>query len=79
MLPCLWYLQNFKNFSRFLKYQDQNVFQVILSNFDFLTTDPPPPPPPTITTEKEITPDLAECKVGPKKHFYKKNFLFKFL
>ena len=38
----------------FQKFQNQNVFQVILSNFDFLTPDTPPPP--TITTENEITP-----------------------
>ena len=41
-------IQNFENFIRSQKFQNQNVFQVILSNFDLLTLGaaPPPPPPP---------------------------------
>ena len=58
------HLQNFKNFIRFQKFQNHNVFQAILDNFDFWTPDPPSP---TYTTVNQITPDLAWCKFGPKK------------
>ena len=33
--------KKFEYFIGFQKIQNQNVFQVILSNFDFLTPDPP--------------------------------------
>ena len=66
------HLCNFENFIRFQKVQNQNVFQVIVSNFEFLTPDLLthwPPLPPTITTENEKTPALAWCKLGPKNIF----------
>ena len=68
------HLWNFKNVMRFQKFQNQCVFQVILSNFwifwpqtldiklelKHFSWDPEaPPPPPTITTKNDITPDLV--------------------
>ena len=66
------------------KIPTQNVFQVIQSNFDFLTWVPPPPPH-TMTTENEITPDLAWHKLGPQIFFsnfclnFCSNFFFQFV
>ena len=43
------------------------MFQFILNNFDFL----PCTPLPTITTENEIIPDSAWCKLIPRNIFFK--------
>ena len=52
LLACLLaQIQNFENFKGSQKFQNENIFRRILSNFDFFTPDPLP--------ENEITPDLA--------------------
>ena len=75
MVVCL--LAQIQNFIGSQKFQNEKLFQAILSNFDFFSPDHhhPPPPPTTLSTENEITPDSAWHKLGPKKMFFK--FLFK--
>ena len=46
------------------------MFQAILSNFDFFTPDPP------VTTENEITLNMAWCKFWPKNVFVQTFFNF---
>ena len=53
LLGC-GHLKNFENFIRFQKFQNQNVFQAILSNFDFSDQRHPPPPPQPLTLLKMI-------------------------
>ena len=63
---------NFKNFIGSQRFQNENMFQTILSNFDFQIPDPH-----HHHHQKWETPDLAWCKLGLKNFF--SNFLFNFL
>ena len=58
--PLMIFLFDCKNFIGFQKFQNQNVFQVILRNFYFLDTPPPPP--------NEITSVLVWYKLRQKKN-----------
>ena len=73
LIACLWPLAKFWKFcqiSKIPKAKCVSGHSEQLQCFD-------PRPPPTITTQNEVTLDLAWCKLGPQKNFCS-NFFFNF-
>ena len=71
IVGSLWPLMKFQKFIRFQKFQNQNVFQAILSNFDFWTPTPLSPYQIWLDTNADPKNVFFEKKISKKSHEFK--------